>query len=476
MNKVYKGDWYLPKSKEKLSGELTINSNLKKITLELYTNIYLTGEPIINNKIEKTNQKQFELILGESQQKTTLHNCVLRSASSIGKNLHKITYEVEFMFFNIHLIKISDLKINKVEVKYPYLSTFFDGWKSIKNFDDKTESNIKSKPISVTEKLELILVDKYFKKITKLEEGFEMKYSKSIIFQYSDGETFNEVIRNLYKFSKLLSFSTNEDTYFNLNSIVIPSEQIENYDKYCLIDKGLCQTSIINFSHHRHSEIDKTSLHQNFMLFSKWTFEENKLNDLIKMWFNNKQLIPIYDFYIDSNNWFKGKSIILSNVMFNNKFLNLIQGLESYYDINDPDFIKDNDTFTKNRQKLINEIKDIELKNWALKNIKFPRTATLTDKLDYFITRFKEIIKQINGIESFIENFSTEATRYRHELSHGRIEMTYQGKDFHKIYSFSKVLLCFCILESLNITNDGIKKICSSNFHLNREFEIITSP
>ena len=476
MNKEYKGDWYLPESKEKIPGKLIINSNLKKITLELYTNIYLTGEPIIYNNIETTNQNQFELILGDSQQKTTLNNCVFRSASSIGKNLHKITYEVEFIFLNIHLIKISDLKIYKAEVEYPYLSTFFDGWESIKDFDDKTESNIKSKPISITEKLELILVNKYYKKITKLGEGFEMKYSKSIIFQYSDGETFNEVIRSLYKFSKLLSFTTKEDTYFNLNNIKIPLEQVESYDRYCFIEEDLCQTSIINFSHHRHSEIDKTSLHQNFMLFSKWTFGEKELNHLIKMWFNNKQLIPIYDFYIDSNNWFKGKSIILSNVMFNNKFLNLIQGLESYYDIKDPVFIKDNDTFTKNRQKLTNEIKDIELKNWALKNIKFPKTPTLTDKLDYFITKFDEIIKRINGIESFIENFSTEATRYRHELSHGRIEMTYQGQEFHKIYSFSKVLLCFCILESLNITNDGIKKICSSNFHLNREFEKITSP
>ncbi|REH56035.1 hypothetical protein C7448_10163 [Tenacibaculum gallaicum] len=474
MNKEYKGDWYLPKSKEKIPGTLIVNSSIKKITLELFTNTYLTEEPIIYNKIETTNQRQFELILGDTQQKTTLHNCVFRSASSIGKHLHKITYEVEFVFLNIHLTKVSDLRIHKVEVKYPYLSTFFDGWESTKDFDDKIESNIKSKPISITEKLELILVDKYYKKTTKLGEGFEMKYSKSIIFQYSSGETFNEVIRNLYKFSKLLSFTTKENAYFNLNSIIIPLEQVESYNKYCLINEGLCQTSIINFSHHRHSDVNKTSLHQNFMLFSRWTFEEKELNHLIKMWFNNTQLTPIYDFYIDSNNWFKRKSIILSNVMFNNKFLNLIQGLESYYDIKDPDFIKDNDTFTKNRQKLTNEITDNELKNWALKNIKFPKTPSLTDKLEYFITKFNEIIKQIKGIDSFIQNYSIEATRYRHELSHGRIEMTYQGQEFHKIYSFSKVLLCFCILESLNITNDRIKRICSSNFHLNREFEQIT--
>jgi len=476
MNKEYKGDWYLPKNKDKISGKLIINSELKKITLELYTNIYLTEEPIIYNKFETTNQRQFELITGETSKKITLFNCIFRSASSIGKHLHKLTYEVEFVFLNIHLSKITDLKIHKVEVKYPYLSTFFDGWESIKDFDDKAESNIKSKPISVTEKLELILVDRYYKKITKLGEGFEMKYSKSIVFQYSNGETFNHVIRNLYKFSKLLSFTTKEIAYFDLKSIFIPLEQIKNHDKYCLISNGLCQTSVINFSHHRHSEIDKTFLHQNFMLFSKWTFDEKELNHLIKMWFNNIQLIPIYDFYIDSNNWFKGKSVILSNVMFNNKFLNLIQGLESYYDIKDPDFMKDNDTFTKNRQKLTNEIKDVELKKWALKNIKFPKTPTLIHKLDFLITKFNGVIKLINGIDSFIEKYSIEATRYRHELSHGRIEMTYQGKELDKIYSFSKVLLCFCILESLNISNNGIKKICSSNEYLKREFKKITSP
>ncbi|MCH3885104.1 ApeA N-terminal domain 1-containing protein [Tenacibaculum aquimarinum] len=477
MKKKYKGDWYLPKSEKSLPGELIFDDKLRKITLILFSKIYFTGETIIKNQLDsKRNQYNFELILGESSHLFTLNNCLLSSTESIGK-LTKLVYNIEYAFSYVHLKGIKGLKIKNIEVKFPFLSSFFDGFDSLKDCIDKTEKTEYSEPLCITEKLNLKLVDNYDKKITSFNDGYELKYSKTIQFEYLNEENFSNAFKDIYTFSKLLSFTTKKAICFEIKSITIPIKFINRYDKYFNIIENSFPCYVTNFTQNESCDIKETFLHQNFMLFSKFSFnDEESLIHIIKMWFQNKKLNPIYDFYIDSNNWFKGKNVILSNVMFNNKFLNLIQGIESYYDILDVEFIKKNENFTKKRQEVLNLIDSPELSKWINTNLKFPKTPTLTHKLEYFIEKFQDVFKGIKNIGPFIEEYPIKAKDYRHKLSHGRIETTYQGENFDKIYSFSKVLLCFCILDSLKINVLGIRSICKSNENLNREFGVITNP
>lgn len=477
MTEDYTGEWYLPQNENILSGILKMDGDLEKTTLELYSKIYFTGEEIISNDYKISNQKYFELILGGSRQKFTLYHCMFRRAEPIGESLSKLTYEVEFVFYDIHLFTISGLKIFKANIEYPFLSPFFDGWGAPIHLDNRSEQTVEySASIPINEKLNLKIVNEYQKRIKGIDSGYEMKYSKSIQFEYTNGELLDDVFKDFYKVSKLLSFATNKDICFKINYFMLSIDQIESYDEGYVIRNNLFPSHIRNFSHHKTCDFSKKYLHQNFMFFSKWTFDEKELNNIIKAWFTNNDLRPIYDFYIDSNNWFKDKNVILSNVMYNNKFLNLVQGLESYYDILDPQFQANNEEFTQNRQEVINRIGDVTLGRWVNSHLRFPRTPTLDYKLDFLIQKFNDVITGINRIEPFIENYSIEAKEYRHKLSHGRIDKTYQGPNFKKIYSFSKVLLCFCILESLDIPNERIVKICKSNMYLHWEFEKIIIP
>jgi len=155
--------------------------------------------------------------------------------------------------------------------------------------------------------------------------------------------------------------------------------------------------------------------------------------------------------------------------MFNNKFLNVIQGLESYFDLQDLAFISDNETFTKNRQEILNRVDDINLKTWLTKNLKFPRSHKLVDKLIFFTNRYDYIFKKVEYLELFATEYPISATEYRNKLSHGKIEQTFQGENFHKIFSFSKILLCFCILESIGFETRDIESICKNNVFINDE-------
>lgn len=476
MKKNYKGEWFLPKSENKLSGELIFDDNIRKITLILFSEIYITGERIIKNQlIFLKNKNHFEIILGESDHLFTLYNCLLKSTESIGR-LTKIVYNVEFAFSYVHLEDMNSLKINNIEAKFPFLSSFFDGFDSIKDCFNETEKTEYSKLLPITDNLNLKLVDNYNKNITNFNEGYELKYSKTIQFEYLRKKNFKEALKDIYTFSSLLSFVTKEPICFSIKIISIPIEYLSRFDKYFTIQNQSLPCFVMNYTQNESCDVNKTFLHQNLMLFSKFTHSEEILIQLIKNWYLNKNLKPIYDFYIDSENWFKGKSMILSNVMFNNKFLNIIQGIESYYDISNIEFNGNNENFTKNRQEVLNKIDCPKLNKWVSTNLKYPKTPTLVHKLDFLIEKFKDVILSINNIEPFIENYSIKAKDCRHKLSHGRIETTYQGRDFDKIYTFSKILLCFCILDSLNIEISGIKRICSSNENLNREFIKITSP
>ena len=153
--------------------------------------------------------------------------------------------------------------------------------------------------------------------------------------------------------------------------------------------------------------------------------------------------------------------------------MNLIQGLESYYDLLDLVYQANNDEFTQNRQKVLTVLKDEDLKDWFLDNVKFPKEATLKYKLEILRDKFSEIFDNVEGLDNLINEYPHKAKEYRHKLSHGNINRTFQGEEFHTMYEFSKILLCFCILESLGFNNNQIKRVCRNHYYLNDSFAML---
>lgn len=470
MKREFKGEFYLPRSQNKIPGKLIADFDKNKILLNLYTDKYLSGETIIFNKHGHPNDKHFEIILCDAvSNELSLINSKFRRFEPISMHLFKITYEVNFILENVHISNLSDLSIINAKLNFSYLKTFFNAWDFINKDDPKEEYLHVSEPFKIKENLIYKLEDKVQQKLTNFDGSYHLEYSKSIIFEYEIGVCLEDLLIDIYNFSSLLAFSTNKPISYEFRFITLENKNVEKTNYHYQLENNHSLCYITHFPRNNSKNEIKNDLHQNYMFFSKWQFSDSELHKFITNWFSNKQLKPIYDFFIDSNNWFSDNNIVLSNVMFNNKFLNVIQGLESYFDILDVTFVSDNENFTKNRQEILNKIDDNNLKIWLTKNLKFPRSHNLVDKLSFFTNRYGYIFKKVNGIDSFVSQYSITATDYRHKLSHGKIEQTFQGENFHKIYSFSKILLCFCILESIGFEPYDIESICNTNVFINDE-------
>ncbi|MGV6831289.1 MAG: ApeA N-terminal domain 1-containing protein [bacterium] len=471
MDKEYTGEWFLHGNENLIPGKLKINEESKSINLELYTNVYLTGE-LINFKIRDNEQRHFNIILGNNPWIITLYNCNWSRSERIGKSLYKLEYYVEFAFFNAHLK--DTFLVNKLEVVFPFLPSFFDGWQSIKQKEVNKESISYSDYSAITEEIQFRQIDRFFKSKINFSDGtYELRYKKSLEFYFPQEMGIRNVFDILFKFSRFLSFTTNEEMFYKIQTVYLNKNHASKINERLVVKGEDVPLIVHNFSAHKSGDVNKKELHQNMMLFSAWTFDKNQIQEFIMHWYKNENMQHIYDFYLDAINWFKGKGIGVSNVMFNNKFLNLIQGLESYYDLLDLVYQANNDEFTRNRQKVLTALNDEDLKDWFLDNVKFPKEATLKNKLEILRDKFSEIFENVEGLDNLINDYPHKAKEYRHKLSHGNINRTFQGEEFHTMYEFSKILLCFCILESLGFNNNQIKRVCRSHYYLNDSFAML---
>uniref|UniRef100_UPI0026ED1550 HEPN domain-containing protein n=1 Tax=Nonlabens dokdonensis TaxID=328515 RepID=UPI0026ED1550 len=209
-----------------------------------------------------------------------------------------------------------------------------------------------------------------------------------------------------------------------------------------------------------------SKLNQNWLLFSDWTESKESLNLLMAQWFKNEQLHPVYDFYLDTINW--GKDGAISNVNFNNRYLNLMQGLEAYYDYLNPNYKYENETFVAERQRVYDALESAELKRWVGMHLKFPKQANFAQKLKFLCDKYTEILTNLEAKSSLIERYPYKAKEYRHKLSHGKINKTFQGKDLNSLYAFSQVLLCISILDSIGMSHRSIANRINTNPDINR--------
>ena len=239
-----------------------------------------------------------------------------------------------------------------------------------------------------------------------------------------------------------------------------------------------------NFSYMKKQDVYKDSIHQNFMIFSTWVLEKEHLNNLIIKWYENKEYYHIYDFYLDSHNWFEGTEALLSNVMFNNRFLNLIQALEDYHRKLNDFSIPEKMEFENNKKDVLNLLnKDSNLKKWANDHLKFNKYPDLKGRLSYLVNYLMEILTGLFKDNNYFKNFPDQAKNYRDMLSHGKMKGTYQGKELNQLFLMAQILLTICILKSLEIDNQTIIKIIIHNtdfrriiYELNLKGQIIKVP
>ncbi|TGE23534.1 ApeA N-terminal domain 1-containing protein [Hymenobacter metallicola] len=453
---LYSGNWFIPGSEKRYPGILKEHKKRKMFTLTIYSNEYIDGSPVsMDFSKQKSNPT---IILGDTSDPVTLYKCVYRGTKYISDILHEITYQVHFVFELVHFNSKEDIIIKSARIKIPFLTSWYDGYLSHPTVEDKAiESTVES--VAVKDGLDIFFINKILENKKFLSEY----YRKYIEFRYSKNTLFDDAMSDWFKFARLMELATSKAIPFDLLWFTI---NIKNTSKARMdfVSNNEIDCLVKSYVFGSYDGTEKEWIHQNAMIFSNWKVSKDSLNKIIISWFNNEKFYPIYDYYIESNTWPINSDFALSNVMYNNKFLNLIQGLESYhYQLNDQ-YNADNKAFVQNRQMVYNSI-DKPLRIWLNNNLKFPKDFKLQDRLDKLIIRYEKILSFLfDSNAQWLRFFPEDAKNFRHRLSHGNLKETYQGDYLSDLFCAAQLLLCLCILESLGM--DDIRTINALRYNV----------
>jgi len=143
--------------------------------------------------------------------------------------------------------------------------------------------------------------------------------------------------------------------------------------------------------------------------------------------------------------------------MFNNRFLNIVQGLEAYFRKFLTIESQSKNEFDKNKKDILSAIKDPHLKHWFNDNFKYKKYPNIYDKLKIVIESVNDIILPIFGKNEIVEFFPNFSKVIRNNLSHGLHDKTFQGDALNPFFNFGQILLAICILKTLDVENIGAK-------------------
>ena len=457
------GEWHLPNGK-KYPGQLIIDSKKETIQLNIFGTEFIEGEII---KIPDTYPQHFHtIILGECDIEMTLYNCHWAGCEEVAKNLYRIEYRIEYVFTGIHFPDPSML-IRGGTFIFPNLSTWYDGQLFLDKLEGRKGLYIDGKhvvqdvtgtdEIKINSELTLFLYDEVRKHIHKMSISYKVVYQKYLRLQYLKDVPFKTLLKDAITLLKLMAFCFGKPLNLFITSVHVDKKYLEadpldslNKSQYRLIH-------VNNYTLKGREKISNNSSHSRHMLLSRWTCTQEEMKQIIVKWFNNQSLHNIYEFYLDSNNWLQGTKARLSNIMFNNRFLNLIQGLEDYYreHFEVTRTASDRQQFDKNKVAILKTITDASLKKWLNNTFKFSKYPKLEEKLSTILTDLSgELSILFAGIP--LTEFPKSATLFRNNLSHGMSKEINQGVSLHMIYYIAQVLLGTCILRTLEVKD--IKK------------------
>jgi hypothetical protein len=457
----HKGEWFLP-GKEKFPGQLVIDNKQQTIHLEIFAPFFIEG-PSINLD---THPEHFHTIILGDHPVCTLYNCHLAGTEEVGANLYRTTYRIEYVFTSVHF-NDPTITVYGGTFIYSHLATWYDGDELHDKLEGKgglfvdgkevIENVLRKEELQVNTELSLVLWDEVNKNIKELDISYCVKYEKYLRFQYQNSVPFKRLLKDAISFLKLLSFCFGKPMNLFIVYAYADLKKATISDRVASIRKSDRQIiHVNNYTLKRGKEIAEHSAHGRHMIVSRHTLSKDELNGVIVQWFANERLYGIYEYYLDSNNWFEGAKAKLSNVMFNNRFLNLIQGIEAYYNEYYPRKLTpspvDQQLFTSNKQAVIDLIKDEHLKTWVEQELKFKkaREFTLKEKLTALITDLKPDLEDLFQ-NILLSEFPESATKFRNILSHGGNKEINLGVRLHEDYYIAQILLGICILKSLGV-------------------------
>lgn len=437
---LHTGEWWLSNDSVRMPGRLSFDQDNKQIRLQIFNNTYLDGTTV-DFKDNKRPVFYHEIVSGDAHGQITLYQCSWSGTKPLGKNLYQVDYTIGYVFFGLELEKNKDMLVTAGEFMYPSFKSFYDtdpvyGHKSmfIPQYDVKNRAAI----IQIKDNLKMQFPDR---KNDHARIPFDEKDYRTVLFIYETRVKFETLLEDGIYFKKLIEFS-----YGGPCNCQLPTVWLDENTPVRIWNTSLGKGETV-------SQHLRPGYH---MLLSDDNFEEGTgMIEAIRLWFKYKQVSTIFDLYIDSNYRFDGSDQQLTMVMYNNRFLNIVQALESFHRFTFSEQKPDVVLFNEKKAAVLKLFKEgaehKDLKQWLNNNLNPPQEIYLKERLNYLLKWLKPEIDQWFSNQSTIDHFAWYASAMRNALSHGTQRQTRPPKELRLFMITGQVLLAACILKALKV-------------------------
>jgi hypothetical protein len=345
-------------------------------------------------------------------------NSDLLSKNKIGETLATFSVAPKIVFEGCHFNSLDEIVITSLTCSYSFLTAWMDDLtheslfkNQVGPFQDFDSRLYKRVTVEIEDGFS-IHIEQFLRKHERERSLLSFKIHHSVVFTAKNERGFIEFEQKAIEFQKLMELGL--DCPINSHLTMMGKEEGE---RPMFIYRG-------GNGNARPDESDSYRNHGS-MLFSYYKLGENDFKKVIKNWFTSyKTYSVVCNVYLDTHQWFKGTGVFLTSVMFNNRVLNIIQGLEHYH-----------------------RLTTLQLKK------------QLDQRLPELLEKCGHVLDQILSSPEKKKAFINELDEIRNSLSHGRNINLNIGAQSYEIYEQARILLLACILDALGMTKEKTQEL-----------------
>ncbi|SRR5258706_274513 len=451
MKKQFEGDWFIPSyPNNKLPGILTIDEGV--IELTLYSLTDFRGQSFIENENEI---HRYTIILGETWgDKITLLNSDLLGTNKIGTKLCTFSVAPKTVFEGNHFNSPDEITITSLTCSYSFLTAWMDDLtydsplkNQVDTFHDFDSRLYKRTTVEIEDGFN-IHIEQFLREHDVTERNsLSFKIHHSVVFVAKSERGFIEFERKAIEFQKLMELGLD----CPINAHLAMMNKGETSQKPIFIHRARTYKTI--------STDSDSYRNHGAMLFSYDKLGENDFKEIMKKWFASfKTYSVVYNIYLDTHQWFKGTGVFLTSVMFNNRVLNIIQGLEHYHRLANEKDDESEEEFKSNLQTILSKLTDSSDHEW-LKKRTSPLRKVLRKRLFELLKKYGYMFGELFANSERKMTFVHELSEIRNSLSHGLNTNPDIGIQSYEIYEQSRILLLACILDTLGMTKEKTQEL-----------------
>jgi len=454
-----KGLWWIPEKPDK-----KYRGSLKYIPNK---GIYLEIEGIFGELLDINNTEMYDAILGISNKNEliTLSKCWVKNISIGFPKPPSSTYFAHLLFVGGHFEKPESALFDRVYVKYAYL----DEWVNIYGFQinqehDETGSfSIKyQKPADINETINDNLTVSIRFNIqlaipTLVKKELHPKQTTYLYLKFSDPTCFEDYVHLVFVLQNFFTLATCEEVFLmELIGIIESNKQAQE-------GKTIHPNVRIYFI-----PISKVSQEKEIyphQMFFTYTDIKDKFGIILKNWIEKEETLrPFYNLYF---------AVQYNSSLFSeNKFLNYVQALETYYGrLYNGGYLPES-TCKEIYDCLVSAIPDLSIDGY--KDFKMSLTQRLKYINEYSLRKKLKVLVNGTGdlFDKYVENrnlFVESVVDTRNYLTHYSTNLEHsaaKGTDIFQLAQKMQILIEILMLREIGFNLDEIRQI----FHKNNRY------